>query len=617
MALVRSLGALGGVALLALLFVSFGRRLLRWTKTPSLSSVENLLLSAAAGVVVFEAGVALVSYTSKFRIGIGVLVILALAVAIPELRGVFRNVVATVRGANFSAIEKALAAAVFLVVSLEGISAMAPLTGSDALHYHFTAAEFYLRDGFRPNFFVVHSFFFGQSHQLILTGLSLGSEKLALGLVYLGGVLAAGAAACVARRWAPRAWGLLAALALLLTPLVFWQMTLSGAPDVWMAFFVTMAVICIASYRDQSCVGLALWTGVFAGAVAGAKYTGCISAASLALAFLWEARSLRAQVFFLGGALWAGIWPYARNFSWTGDPFFPFGVRWFSLNNINHFTLAAVMLYTGASRHAGALKFLSMTTFAAFDPARPGFFQYYGPLCLVLAPFVILAIRNTPLWRAVAITWLASSLGITFTSDMARFLLPVYPIALAASISSVARLRESSWRLAKALSVATVGCVLLMGIAGLLIYERYPLAVSAGLVSREEYLRQRAPDYERAEFVNQALLGTGSSEKTLVFFRHIYYLNVPFVYGDPGGSWPIDPEKLESPEAWLALFRRENIRWVVRSPEYPAAIAGPLQQLENGGALVPVVEGETADFVGKRIEDVKRTTPIVILRVRS
>jgi hypothetical protein len=617
MALVRSLGALAGVAILGLLFVSFGRRLLRWTKTPSLSLVEDLLLSAAAGVVAFEVGVALVSYTGKLRIGIGVLLILVFVAAIPETRGVFRDLAVTVRGANRSPIEKALAAMVFLVALLEGMSAMAPLTGSDALHYHFTTAQFYLKDGFRPNFFVVHSFFFGQSHQLILTGLSLGSEKLALGLVYLGGVLAAGAAACVARRWAPPAYGWLAALALLVTPVVFWQMTLSGAPDVWMAFFATVAVICIASYREQPRVGLALWAGVLAGAVAGAKYTGCVIAASLGLAFLWEARSLRPQMLFFGGALCAGIWPYARNFFWTGDPFFPFGVRWFTPDNINHFTLAAVMLNTGASRHTGALKFLSLATFAAFDPARPGFFQYFGPLCLVFAPLVALAIRNTSLRRAVAIVWLGSSVGIALTSDTARFLLPVYPIALAASVSSVARLRESSWKLAKTLSLATVGSVLLMGIAGLLIYERYPLAVSAGLMSREEYLQQSAPDYERAEFVNQALVGKGSSEKALVFFRHIYYLNVPFVYGDPGGSWPIDPEKLESPEAWLALFHRENIRWVVRSPEYPEAVAAGLSQLERAGALASVVEGQTAEFVGKRIEGVKRTTPIVILRVQD
>jgi hypothetical protein len=616
MALVRSLGALAGVAIFALLLVSFGRRLLRWTKTPSLSLVEDLLLSTAAGVVVFEVGVALVSYTGKLRVGISVLLILVLVAAIPEVRGAFRDLAVAVRGAKRSPIEKALAAIVFLVALLEGMSAMAPLTGSDALHYHFTTAQFYLKDGFRPNFFVVHSFFFSQSHQLILAGLSLGSEKLALGLVYLGGVLAAGAAACVARRWAPPVYGWLAALALLVTPVVFWQMTLSGAPDVWMAFFATVAVICIASYREQPRAGLALWAGVLAGAVAGAKYTGCVVAASLALAFLWEARSLRPQICFLGGSLCAGIWPYARNFFWTGDPLFPFGVRWFTPNSVNHFTLAAVMLNTGASRHTGALKFLSLATFAAFDPARPGFFQYFGPLCLVFVPFVALAIRNTSLWRAVAIVWLGSSVGIALTSDTARFLLPVYPIALAASVSSAARLRES-WKLAKTLSLVTVGSVLLMGIAGLLIYERYPLAVSAGLMSREEYLQQSAPDYERAEFVNQALAGKEGSEKALVFFRHIYYLNVPFVYGDPSGSWPIDPEKLESPEDWLALFHRENTRWVVRSPEYPEAVAAALSQLERGGALVPVVEGQTAEFVGKRIEDVKRTTPIVILRVQN
>ena len=41
---------------------------------------------------------------------------------------------------------------------LQGLAAMAPLTGSDALHYHFPAARLYIAEGFHPNFFFVHSF---------------------------------------------------------------------------------------------------------------------------------------------------------------------------------------------------------------------------------------------------------------------------------------------------------------------------------------------------------------------------------------------------------------------------------------------------------------------------
>jgi hypothetical protein len=72
----------------------------------------------------------------------------------------------------------------------------------------FTTPLLTLRDGFHPNFFLTHSFFTGQSHLLILTGLALGSEKISLGLIFLGGVLAAAAGASLAHRWVSRelAW---------------------------------------------------------------------------------------------------------------------------------------------------------------------------------------------------------------------------------------------------------------------------------------------------------------------------------------------------------------------------------------------------------------------------
>ncbi len=393
-------------------------------------------------------------------------------------------------------------------------------------------------------------------------------------------------------------------------------MTTSGAPDVWMAFFCAIAVLCIASYREQRRPGLALMAGCLAGAVAGAKYTGCVIAVGLGLAFLWEARSFRALWFFFGGSLCAGIWPYARNFRWTGDPVFPYAIRWFAPHNVNPFTLASILLNTGASRHPGGLKLLTFPLFAAFDAARPGFFQYFTPLCLVLAPLVVLTVRNTPLWRVLGLVWITSTVGIGLVSDIARFLLPVFPIALAASFSALARLQESRWKFSRVLSLATVGVVLLLGAGGFLVYEREALAVAVGGISREAYLRRRAPDFERVEFVNRTV-GENVSEKTLVFFPHVYYLDVPFVYGDPAGNWEIDPEKLRSPEAWLAFFRQEHIRWVVRSPEYPEAISGPLHQLQNSGKLAPVAESQTTDFTGKRMEGVKRSDSTVLLRVQD
>jgi len=52
------------------------------------------------------------------------------------------------------------------------------MTGSDALHYHFTAQSLILREGFHPQWDLLHAFFCGLSHQLILAGLALAAAVL-------------------------------------------------------------------------------------------------------------------------------------------------------------------------------------------------------------------------------------------------------------------------------------------------------------------------------------------------------------------------------------------------------------------------------------------------------
>lgn len=615
MALIASLGALAGVALFAVLFCALGRRMLRWSGTPPEDSIERMLLGEAAGVIVFQVGIAIVSYTGKLRIGIVALTLVLAIVAAPEIPGTFRDLVAIGGRLKFSPFERILAALVVVVLLIDGLSAVAPLTGSDALHYHFTTVRLYLTDGFHPIFSIVHSFLLGQSHQLIVVGLALGNEKLALGLLYLGGVLTAAAAACLARRLSSPVWGWLTALAFLVTPIIFWQMTVSGAPDVWMAFFTTMAVLCIARYGERAPVPLVFWIGMLAGAVAGAKYSGCIVAVAISLAFLREERKPRPQLALLAGMLLAGIWPYFRNFLWTQDPFFPFGTRWLAPGRLNTFTLASLIADTGTNEHAGVLRIPLFATFAQFDPRRPGFFQYFGPLCLVFVPLLLLSIRSTPLWRATLIVWLASSVGLAVSSGLTRFLIPVFPIAIAASIASASLQRGTSLRLLRPVAWITIAIVLMLGLGGLVIYERPALAASVGRISAAEYLRERAPDYERTEFVNANLPTTGT-EKALVFFQHLYYLKVPFIYGDPKASWTINPQEFQSPKNWMAFFEREHIRWVVRAPSYPPTIAATLQQLEKSGELVPLASGETTDFIGMRIQEMRVPLPIVILRVQ-
>jgi Protein of unknown function (DUF1420) len=618
MALATSCAALLAAGLVAMIATALGHRLLRLSALEFSCATEHLLCSVALGVICVEILFFVTQILDHIRTGVVIVLILSLLLGIADIARVFAKASGIAhRALSGSRPEKVLIALTATVLLVEGFAAMAPLTGSDALHYHFTAQLLILRSGFHPTFFLSHSFLCGQSHLLVLAALALGSEQLAMGLLFLGGVLAAAAGACLARHWTDRRWSWMVALVFLVTPVVFWQISSAGAPDVWMAFFATLGVIVISRCKERPHTSHAVLAGALAGAVAGAKYTGCIVAASMALAYFREVRSAAKSFMFLAAALGAGVWPYARNFAWTGDPMFPFLMRWLAPGKVNAYTLASYLADTGASEHRGVRQILEFPFFAAIDPAHLGFWQFLGPLVLAFAPLLVLVVRNTPAWRAALTVWIASALGIGWSSGMTRFLLPVLPIALAAVLSGVAQRRIAGWPAARYLAAGSLCGFLLFGAAGLLVYERSALSAAAGLTSREDYLRAHAPEYEKAQFINHTLAGREREGKVLVFLRPTYYLGVPFLYGDPSASWAVDPARLQTPAEWREMFREKDIRWVVRSREYPAAIAGPLNALETEGKLVPIARAEVSDFQGMRLSGERQLRPVVILEVQE
>ena len=616
MALAASSGVLLAVAGFAFLATALGHRMLRLLGMNFASDAESLLCSIALGVAGIQVLVFFVQLSGHVRIGVATVLALALLLGLGEGAVIVEKLSRIVHQClNGSPFEKILLCFTALILLIQGLAAMAPLTGSDALNYHFTGPLLTLQYGFHPNFFLSHTFFIGQSHLLILAGLALGSSQLAMSFLFLGGTLAAAAAACLARRWTSREWSWIVALVFLLTPVVFWQISLAGAPDLWMTFFVTTGALVISRSRDLPIASHAILAGVFAGAAAGAKYTGCIFAASMAASFFWESRSFRRVGLFFLGAIAAGVWPYARNLAWTGDPMFPFFVRWILPQETNSYTLASYLADTGAGAHPSFWQILKFPFFAGIDPLHTGFWQFLGPLVLAFAPLLVLAVCNSPSWRTALTIWVPSAVGIGVTSATTRFLLPILPIALAASVAGVSRLSSAGWRLTRVLSVASIASFLAFGAAGLLVYDFSPLSTALGFVSSAEYLRRHAPDYEQSQFLNQVLGNTEAQGNTLVFQRHLFYLRIPFLNGDPATSWAVDPAKLQSPRELLAFLHGHNIRWVVRAPEYPASIAAPFQQLESEGKLVPMAQTEVSDFQGMRISGDRQIFSVFVFRL--
>lgn len=617
MSLLASLAALAGVAASALLFAGIGRLLLHTTRFVFRSRLESLLVSQAVGAIVFlllvSAGEAWIGPLPGARIAVALAVVVSLAGVrgtLVELRTAWRNFAAREKT------QRVWAAALAAVLFVEGFAAMAPLTGSDALHYHFTAQLLVLREGFHANWFLSHSFFSGLGHQFILAGLALGSEKLALGWIFLGGAGAALAIVLLARQWTSGLWPWIAALSFLLTPVVFWQVTTAGAPDIWMAFFLPLCVLLMARAKETRAWQPAVIAGLLTGGIAGTKYTGLILVAVLLLAFVFELRAVRLSLLFFASAIGAGFFPYLRNWIWTGDPVFPFLAGKFAPEYFNAFAYASYRADTGASTHAGFWRLVEFPFFTAVDPAHTGFWLLLGPLVLCFAPLTLFAVKNTPLWRITLGVWLGASLGIGFTSGMARFLLPLLPLALAAAFAGVALAANREWRAVNFIARFSVAVFLLMGLGGLCLYTWPSWSAAAGFTSRDSYLLQRAPDYAKCEFLNRQLAGKGSEGRVMVFLRHVYYLRVPFVYGDPQSSWAVDPSRLQTDSAWLRLFRENHIRWVARDASFPPSIQEPLKRLEDENVLVPCASTVVENWSGNRIGGTRELQPFTLDCVR-
>ena len=97
--------------------------------------------------------------------------------------------------------------------------------------------------------------------------------------------------------------------------------------------------------------------------------------------------------------------------------------------------------------------------------------------------------------------------------------------------------------------------------------------------------------------------------------RHLYYLEIPYLNGDPTTSFEADPERLQTQEEWGQFLETKNVGYVVRSPENPAEIERPLVEMEKSGYLVPYAEAEVRNLEGMRINQKRVTEPVVILRV--
>ena len=606
------------VAFFCVAFSCVGNLLLRALRFKLSTPIEHRLVAVALGIILTEILLFFVQFSQHLRSGsfvVAGVLLTALLVDFPHATRCARDIFPSLKPS--SPPEKVLQMAILVAVLAEFLISCAPLTGSDAQDYHFNAQRLYLLHGFHPLFSNVHTFLCGQHHSLILFGLALGSERLSLGFIFLAGILTAASLACLASRWASRLWSAAVALVFLLTPIVFWQISTSGSPDVFMAFFLSVALLTLGAASNPMNWRRALVIGVLTGAVGGAKYTGLLIALPVLLCFVAEFRNFSTTAVFGLGSLLGGVWTYLRNFLWFGNPVFPFLASRISPGLVTTFALKDLASATGQTDHQALYNLFPFLLFSAtHDRSAPGLYEFFGPTVLLLFPLILLAFQNTRAWRTSLLVWFLAGSLIFFASGLPRFMLPLFPIALIGVAAGIETIQSRRWRYAYFAAVTLFSFLFLSGFAGLALYGAKPIQAALGAISRDDYLQQTAQDYPFVSSINRLLADDPQRGTALLFLRHTYYLQVPYLNGDPANSFEIDPPTMSSPDSWRDYFRSRNISYVIRGADYPLSIAAPLHQLEQSGDLIPFAQIETRNLTGMRIEQSASTARLIFLQVK-
>lgn len=475
-------------------------------------------------------------------------------------------------------------------------SSLLPPTQSDALRYHLTVPDLYLRHG---GFVMLSTLSFSNFPFLIeylfLVPLAFGSIAGPKLIHFLFFIITLLQAAQMANHWGGRRAGVMAALLIASTPFVpifaswaFIEFALSA--------YTLFAIQCAMAVRSAFVNGerasawrWALLLGVVGGLLLGCKYTALATVAFLGLAMLWPGRAPKLsflQRFPIATAaitlalLIASPW-YIKNIVLFNNPVFPFGGSAFPTHDWTAFNQEFFSYHAGmkgslnavrqSSRLERAIDFVTLpfrTTLYSSDVYR---IENFGdmPLGILWLAGALLAVFYRS-WRA-GMFFLGGMSIILFvfwgnTYRDIRFLLPCLATAapfLGAVWSDLMKhTRSLRWFIAAAIFynlLTTHGLTLIPG-------SYMPWMLTGGLVDQEAYLLKISNETRHQ---NQAFrfLEENAQPQTRVLLHGIqepFYCENDYVWADwfdtdvlISWSW-----QAESAEALVEKLQAEGIGYV-------------------------------------------------------
>jgi Dolichyl-phosphate-mannose-protein mannosyltransferase len=344
----------------------------------------------------------------------------------------------------------AIGAAALAILFVRGLY---PPTAFDATLYHLPMAKAYATQGrVAPNPDLRFPVFPALNETLFADAILLCDDVSAqLVETLLFGLLTAGVVS-----WATRAGGRAAgfwAVALWIANPVVFSLASVAYVDMGLAAFAFFSVYASARWLESKDPGWARVAGAFAGFAAATKYSGLfflgLAAGALILRTVRRDATARREPFAFAAAASAagGLW-YILNWTWTGNPIWPFAGRIFGYR---YWSPADVASLLWSLRKYGwgrsLLDFLLLPYRLIFE--QPATEAHVLPLLFALFPLAAwAAIRRRELQWPAAVA--AAYFVFWFeTTQQVRFLLPVVPLLSVLGACGIAALVESArgeWR---------------------------------------------------------------------------------------------------------------------------------------------------------------------------
>lgn len=424
--------------------------------------------------------------------------------------------------------------AVYVVI--DAVATLAPISSPDALLYH--AAD--------PALFVkAHTIFAipwnSSSYEpfsvemLVLDGFLLWDHAQGAFAPLLLALVALAAVSGFAYRVAGRSAALLAGAIFFAQPFMVWEAT-STFIEPGLAVAVALAgwnLYRFASEQERDALVLA---GIFAGGAAGVKYVGLIAAvilAATAAVFFRRLLNYRAALSFAIPAIVVAFPWYLKNALVTGNPFYPFIFG--GLNRSAASELSATTRSFGYGHAPVDLALLPARLLAAATPFDGG--QYLSPLFVIFAP-VGLLLRHARRVIEIVVGGVFVYLLVWFvTTQQARFLMPVLPVAAVLAALGILALAAEA-RLGRVLAVTVTTGALLVSLGASLVYAKQFVPVVTGAESHDQFLYEKVSNFEGVQWLNRNL---GTRPRLATDIWALLYLRMPYVtFGTQGDLLPDD-----------------------------------------------------------------------------